>query len=388
MKNSTSEEVFYRLNDFSVKFAYVYSIEYFFCLSIWVILSIFWSVILVSKMYSESKRFKYESRNRCNMDREKWNHLEKNYKLKRTTNMLMILLCIMEIMVSLTVISISGATNKMHSISHRLHIRVITPYSNIMENSFSIQFRLLSSLAIAVMIFMLDIISMITVCFIKCYEFYPSKCKHPVWYGFIRISIKIAVILLLSSVIQLLIFQRFVAIIFLLHEYVRLVRLTQKLCRILHQKYFDARFHENQHYSIVNYYKQIHLQFKIGSIIVLLFFFFSFIVLVIVGLYPIILTLLTNTKWFNLVYRIPVPMDYLVSGYNWTLMSVEQIIIILSGTSLGLGSIIITVPYLLVTLLYIKRNIKKAIKFRNSSFHSDLIEKMINNHNSYYYMNN
>ena len=388
MTNPKSEEVFYKLNDFSVKFVYVYSIEYFLCLLIWAILSIVWCCVLFFKMYSESKRFKYESRNRRNMGREKWDHLEKNYRLKRTTNMLMVLLCIIEIIVSVIVVSTLGGltTYSIHSVSDRLNVHIITPFIDVLKDSFSIYLRLLTGFAASLAFSLFDILSMITVCFIKCYEFYPSKCKHPVRYGFIRLSIKIFVILLLSSVIQLLILKRVVVVILILYEYVKLIRLSRKLCRILYQRYFDARFHENKHQNIVIYYKQIHSQFKIGTTILLTSFFFHLFSLVIGCLYPILLTFLTDTKWFNLVYNIPVPMDYLVPWYDWTLMSVEQVVIMISSASLGLGSFIITVPYLFVTCLHIMRVIRKAIKYRNSSFRSELIKKMIEDHNCYYIM--
>ena len=384
MSKSTEEKTFYILNDISLKFVYIYGYVGFFSLSLWVILSIIWCVILVAQVYSQSKIFKYQSRSRCVMDRNKWNRLERNYKLKRSTNFLLILLCIIEISVSVTVISGWGYSISISTINTYLHMQVLQPFINNFQNLISIECRLLIGFSISALISMLDIITMITMCFIECYAFYPSKCKRPVCYGFTRLGVKILVIMLLSSVVQLLIFQRVVGVFLFIYEYIRLIRLSYKLCRLLHQRYFDARFHENHHASVVMYYKQIHFEFKIGATVVLTSLFFHLIAFIIEELYPIVLTVLTNPKWFNRVYSIPVAIDYFVTWHNWVLLSVDQIIVMISGGAMGLGFLIITAPYLCVTCFYFMKKTKKAMKNRNYSFRSDLIEKLINKHNRDY----
>ena len=386
MNNSIPEKVFYILNGISLKFFKVYSYEGFISLSLWVILSIIWSAIIISKMYYESKKFKYQSRSRCLMDRNRWNFIKKNHRLKQTTNLLMILLCVLEILVSVTVISLWGHGLAISKIDPRFHTQVLQPFINTFQSLISIENRFLSGFVISAIITMIDIISMITVCFIECYAYYPSKCRHPVRYGFIRLGAKVSVIMLLSSVVQLLILQRVVGVFLFIYEYIRLIRLSRKLSLVLHQRYFDARFHENQHASIVMYYKQIHFEYRIGTTVVLTSIFFHLIYIIIGSLYPIVLTVLTNPRWFNLVYSIPVPMEYFVPWDNWVLMSVDQIMVMILGTSMGLAFFIITIPYLFVTCLYFMKMIKKAKKNREYtkySFRSDLIEK-INKHNRDY----
>ena len=387
MNESTAEKTFYTLNDLSLKFFNVYKYEGFISLSLWLILSIIWSFILISKMYYESKRFKYQSRSRCLMDKKNWNFLKKSHNLKQTTSLLMILLCVLEILVSVSVISLWGHGLSRSKINSRFHIHILEPFNHTFQRSISVEYRLLSGMLISLLISMIDIISMITVCFIECYAFYPSKCRHPVRYGFIRLGAKVSVIMLLSSVVQLLIFQRVVGVFLYVYEYIRLIRLSRKLSLVLHQRYFDARFHENQHARIVMYYKQIHFEFRIGTTVVLTSIFFHLISLVIEGFYPIVLTVLTNPRWFNLVYSIPVPMEYFVPWDNWVLMSVDQIMVMVLGTSVGVAFFIITVPYLFVTCVHVIKLIKKVKKNRDYtrySFRSDLIEKMIYKHNTDY----
>ena len=387
MNKSNSEKAFYILNDISLKFFNVYKYEGFFSLLVWVILSVIWSTILISKVYYESKRFKYECRSRCLVDKNRWNFLEKNHRLKQTTNLLLILLCAIEILVSVTVISLWGHGLSKSKTDTHLHIHILRPFNHTFQRSISIEYRFLSGFVICALISMINIISIITACFIECYAYFPSKRKHPVRYSLFRLGVKFSVILLLSSVVQLLIFQRIGGVFMFIYEYIRLVRLSRNLSLVLHQRHFDARFHENQHVNVVAYYKQVHFEFRIGTIIVLTSLFFHIFVITIESLYPIVLTVLTNPKWFNLVYNLPVPMEYFVPWDNWVLMSIDQIMVMIIGASMGMGFFVITVPYVFVTCVHVKNVIKKAMKNRNYrqySFRSDLIDKMINNHNTAY----
>ena len=230
----------------------------------------------------------YQSRNRCTMDKDRWVVSQNSYKLKRTGIMLMILLCIIEIFTSVSSISYWGYSIAVSQINHFLHLDVLQPFINILTDSFSIKYRLLHGVFSSTIISLFDIISLITAHFIEGYTFFPSKCKHPVCYGFIRLSFEISVMMALCSVVQLFIFMLIVGVLLCVFEYIRLIKLSYKLCRLLHQRYFDARFHENQHPNVVRYYRQIHFEFKIGSIIILTSLFFLIIASIIECLYPIV----------------------------------------------------------------------------------------------------
>ena len=384
MEQPATEKVFNTLNEISLKFFYVYAYEGFICLSLWTILSIIWIAILVSRMHSESKKLKYQSRNRCTMDKDRWAFWEKNYKLKRTGNLLMILLCIMEIFASVSVISCWGHSISVSKASVSLHLRVLRPFINILNDSFSIKYRLLHGVLASAIISMLDIISLITAHFIERYTFFPSKCKHPVCYGFIRLSFKISVMMALCSVVQLFIFMLIVGVLLYVFEYIRLIKLSYKLCRLLHQRYFDARFHENQHPNVVRYYRQIHFEFKIGSIIILTSLFFELISIIIQCLYPIVLTAIIDPNWFNLVYNIHIQMEYTVPWNNWVILSVDQVMVMIMGVSMGVFLFILTVPYFLITCLFFVKKINKIRKYRYYTFRSELIQGMIERHNDNY----
>ena len=384
MNQPTDKKVFNTLNEISLKFFDVCAYEGIICLSLWAILSIIWIAILVSRMHSESKKFMYQSRNRCTMDKDRWVVSQNSYKLKRTGIMLMILLCIIEIFTSVSSISYWGYSIAVSQINHFLHLDVLQPFINILKDSFSIKYRLLHGVFSSTIISLFDIISLITAHFIERYTFFPSKCKHPVCYGFIRLSFKISVIMALCSVVQLFIFMLLVGVLLCVFEYIRLIKLSYKLCRLLHQRYFDARFHENQHPNVVRYYRQIHFEFKIGSIIILTSLFFELISIIIECLYPIVLTAIIYPNWFNLVYNIHVPMEYTVPWHNWVILSVNQVMVMISGGSISVSLFIVAVPYFLITCLFFVRKVSRIMKNRRYTFRSELIQRLIEKHNNNY----
>ena len=193
-----------------------------------------------------------------------------------------------------------------------------------------------------------------------------------------------------SSVVQLVILQRVIAVLLLVYEYIRLVRLSRRLSPLLYQRYFDARFHEYQHATIYVYYKQVYWEFRIGSGIVLTSLFFQLLAFTIMSLYPIALTILTNPKWFNKVYNIHGTVDYFVAYYNWDLLCFDQVLVMVVVVSISIGVFLPTVPYSSVTFAFFFKLARVFIKrhrgYSKYSFRPDLIEEMINGHNDAYNM--
>ena len=312
----------------------------------------------------------------------------KNYKLKRTKKMLLILLCFLEVFIALGVSTVMVNGTVGSKPSNYSHTYVLQPFIHAFESSISARYRLSSGIYISFMIAMVDIISLVTVCLIECYAYYPSKYKHPVRYGFIRLGVKLSVVMLFSCITQLVLLQRVIVAPLLVYEYIRLARLSRRLHLLLYQRYFDARFHEYQNARIYLYYKQVYVEFSIGSALVLTSLFFHIFTTIIMSLYPIVLTILTTPKWFNRVYSIPVTEEYFVAFNNWDLSSFSQVMVILVNSSVGIGTFIITFPYLLVTLVFFCKLFKRIVQsfpaYSGYSFRPDLIKEMIERNNSAY----
>ena len=180
------------------------------------------------------------------------------------------------------------------------------------------------------------------------------------------------------------ILQRIIALLLYSHEVIRNIVLMRKLSRLLYQRYFDARFHEYHHSSVVAYYKRSYFEFKIASSLYIISLLFHVISCYIESFYPIILMILTNPKWLQHVYNIPIDKDHFVSSLNWTLLSVNQIMVILLNVSLFLGLFFLIIPYFFVTLSFSYKFLKRAYTQRNYTFRSESVQKMlIRNNNAY-----
>ena len=204
------------------------------------------------------------------MSGKEWDCLEKNYTLKRNKKVLMIILCVVEAIVSLLFISGIGHGMLNSQMFHQLGVYVIQPFEY-PKMLFSLGFRLFITLVSCVVIIILSMVSLITKCLIQYYSYYSTNQKHPIRHGILRLSLKIIVISILGSVVQLMILQRIIVFLLYSHEVIRNIVLMRKLSRLLYQRYFDARFHEYHHSSVVAYYKRSYFEFKIASFFYILF---------------------------------------------------------------------------------------------------------------------
>ena len=198
MNKSTSEQTFYFLNGITYAFFNVIRYQILVCLFLWTILSIIWCAIIISKLYHDSKWFKFQSMNRFLMESRKWQQLVKNYNLKRTKKILLILLCVFEAITSLGLVSLLGHGIVTSEIDHYLDTYTIQPFIHTFEESTSTRHRFSFGFGYSMIIATIDIISLLTVCLIETYTYYPSKCKHPVRHGFIRLGVKLSVVMVLS----------------------------------------------------------------------------------------------------------------------------------------------------------------------------------------------
>ena len=128
------------------------------------------------------------------------------------------------------------------------------------------------------------------------------------------VSLKIIVISILGSVVQLIILQRIITFLLFSYEVIRNIVLMNKLSLLLYQRYFDARFHEYHPSSVVAYYKRSYFEFRIASSLYIISILFHTISLFIESFYPFILMILTNPKWLQHVYNIPIEKHHFVSS--------------------------------------------------------------------------
>ena len=317
------------------------------------------------------------------MSGKEWNLVEKNYRLKRNKKILMIFLCVVEAIASLLILTVIGDGMSSSGLFHQLGVHVLQPF-NYLEKLSSLSFRLCFTLITCVVIMMLNMVSLITTCLIQYYTYYSSNQKHTILHGIFRLSLKIIVISILSSVVQLIMIQRIIGFLLYCYEVTRNIVLMRKLVSLLYQHYFDARFHECHRSSVVAYYKQSYFEFRIASLLYITSFLFHTISCLIETFYPIILMIITNPKWIQHVYNVPINKDHFVSRFNWTLLSVNQIMVILLNTSLALGLFFLVIPYFFVTLSFFYKLLKRTYTRRNYTFRSDLVQKMLIKNNEAY----
>ena len=383
MSTLTWKETFYRIDEVSFNTFRVCILLTYICLSLLFLLSLIWALILFSRLYKDWKAFKIQTSSKDLMSGKEWNFVEKNYRLKRNKKCLMIFLCVVEAIGSLLILTVIGSGMLNSGIFHQLGVYVIQPF-NYFEKLSSLPFRLILTLIYCVNIMILNLVSLITTCLIQYYAYYSSKQKHPIFHGIFRLSLKIIVISILGSVVQLIMIRQIIGFLLCCYEVTRNIVLMRKLVLLLYQRYFDARFHEYHNSSVVAYYKQSYFEFRIASSFYITSLLFHTIYLFIQTFFPMILTILTNPKWLQHVYNIPIDNDHFVSSLNWTLLSVNQIMVILLNTSLVLGLFFLTIPYFFVTLSFFYKQLKRMYTRRNYTFRSDLVQKMlIRNNNAY-----
>ena len=312
MSTLTWKETFYKIDKVSYDTTRVCLITSYICLSLWFLLSLVWAAILSSRLHKDWKVFKNQNNNKHFMSGKEWGRLEKNYRSKRNNKLLMIFLCFVEAIASLSIIIALGYGMSNSQIFHQLGVYVIQPF-DYLEKEIWLEYRLVVTLVCCVIITMFSMVSLITTCLIQHYAYYSSNHKHPIRHGILRLFLKIIVISLLGSVVQLVILQRLVGYSLLFYEAIRNIVLMRKLVRLLYQRYFDARFHEYHHSSIVAYYKQSYFELRIASPLYFTSLFFHMISILIQNFYPIILTMLTNPKWLQHVYNIPIERDHFLS---------------------------------------------------------------------------
>ena len=386
MSREIWKATFYKINNVSYNTFRVCIVITYICLSLWFLLSLVWTIILSSRLYKDRKLF--TSQTRCDlMNGKEWDRVKKNYKLKRNKKLLMICLCVIEAIASVSIVMAIGYSMKDKQIFHQLGVYLIQPF-NSFEYEVSLEVRLYTTLIICVLIIILNIVSLITTCLIQYYAYYSSQQKHPIRHGILRLFLKIIVISILGSVEQLTILQQIIGFLMYLYEAIRNIVLMRKLVQLLYQRYFDSRFHEYHPSSVVAYYKQSYFEFRIASSLYTTSLFFHVITFFIESFYPIILMILTNPKWFQHVYNIPIDKDHFVSSLNWTLLCVSQIMTILLNISYAAGLFFLIIPYFFVTLSFCYKSLKRVYKQRNYTFRSDLVQKMLTRHNNAYMSHN
>lgn len=108
MSTLTWKETFYKIDKVSYDTTRVCLITSYICLSLWFLLSLVWAAILSSRLHKGWKVFKNQNNNKHFMSGKEWGRLEKNYRSKRNNKLLMIFLCFVEAIASLSIIIALG----------------------------------------------------------------------------------------------------------------------------------------------------------------------------------------------------------------------------------------------------------------------------------------
>ena len=385
MNISIAESAYRVINSIAIDLYKVYYYVSVVCLFVWFILSTIWLFILISEYFSERKYFKFQWKSGNSMRDEMRVSCLRNHVSKQTKNKLLILLCAIEIVAALIIIMMCYGNVSASYIDRDITVRFIQPVTY----TDSLTSRLLLSSVDSVVISLYDIVSMVNVCLIERYTYYPSECKHPVRRGFSRLASKLGIVMLLSCIVQLVPIKGVFILSTLSYEYIRLVKLTRKLISLLCKRRFDASNHEYQSAAVVAIYNKVYREYRIGSALLLTALFFQLFAMSLAWVYVTILTILCNPGWLRQVYNIPIHTEYIVAWDSWGLRSADRVVNTIIGVSIAIGFFLLAVPYLVVTCSYLYRNIVRwrgGNKGRGKhSFPSHLINKMIEEHNIAYW---
>ena len=70
--------------------------------------------------------------------------------------------------------------------------------------------------------------------------------------------------------------------------------------------------------------------------------------------------------------------------HNWVILSVDQVMVMISGGSFGVSLFIVAVPYFLITCLFFVKKVYRIMTNRRYTFRSELIQRLIEKHNNNY----
>ena len=363
----------------------------FLFLSFIVILSFAWSIYMLSRLVKERQYLKYIKGLKNSMHNHIWSTKVKNSNTKIVKNSFLLAISSLEWISILIMISTTIFDNMDHILKPRdRNIEEIRPFAldaiHALYNSAksSVQSRIFTTdFFIIFALLPLILIRILTQYLRQQYAFYSNK-SFSLKRKFRPPIAMLIFLFLLGLIRQLIIFQWITFCLFFAYEFFYFTKATKCLCNLLYKRYFDAKTHEYQAKSIVRYYRQAYLEFKICSCILVASLFFqllSLIFLIIFSLFGIFLAS-PNDEIQLLFMNVDTLAPYsFLQHYQQQLKIFESACSSIELISLSLAYGLLVLPYglmsLKVCLIAVRTRVAKSRDYPNH----ELIRQMIINNN-------
>ena len=294
ISNSTNSDVINRI--FSRIDIIPFSLLFLFwsCLFI---LSFAWSIYMLNRLVKERQYLKYIKGLKNSMHDHIWSTGVKNSNTKIVKNSFLLAISSIEWIGMLMVISATIFDNMDYVLKPSDRIRPLAmdvTHTICGAHKVSVQSRIFSTFTIIIFALLpLILIRILTQYLCQQYAFYSNtsfslkrKFKPPI--------AMLIFLFLLGLIRQLTLFQWTTFCLFFAYEFLYFTKSTKCLRNLLYKRYFEAKTHEYQAKSIVRYYRQAYLEFKICSCILVASLFFQLLSLILSIMFSLLGVLLAS----------------------------------------------------------------------------------------------
>ena len=169
------------------------------------------------------------------------------------------------------------------------------------------------------------------------------------------------------------------------YEYFLIIYETKSLLRLLKQRLKDATSHDYHGIQVIRYYKLAYTDYKQGSTVLLVAFLLQVIGLSINLIHPVFLSIIIHWDMgMKSIFAIPMSMTHqfptYALTYNLIISSFVELV-------MSVGFSLLTIPYLIVSLGYTFRLVKKIISNTRHSSHNPIVRRLLENNQNAYVLN-
>ena len=245
------------------------------------ILSICWSIYLITQMMKDRKKYKLilnTQHSRTNWCRE---NEAKNYNSNKVKNTLLIMICLSECVLIMSMCLYEFGKWNQTTRKHPHHLKISD-----LNHEFSVSRRYTESLRNPIVLISNTItaisacsiflfVNILTQYLVHTYSYYQRvfKLKHK-----IIISISFLTILFILGLIKpLILLQYTLTSLLIISQFIILCNATNTLQKLLKQRLKDSITHENQSVSVIRYYQLAYREYRLSSVILLISLFFQMV---------------------------------------------------------------------------------------------------------------
>ena len=335
------------------------------------LLSFFWGVHLIRKLWANSKAHKLEV---SMLPPEDSRSAERKYRIARNKNLLLLAICISEyiLVISVVILSLMGnSLNDYDLMRLSFHDLAFPSFNHSISDNF-ITFRIVNSFFLTSFLSLLLLIRITTQYLHSQYNYFKE---------YFRLKPKLLYFCCVSTIIfglgifrYSIIIQSILYPILLITEYIMYIRTSIKLKSCLYKRYFDSQHHDYLEKWVTQYYRRAHKSFKLTFLALTIALFCRIIGFIYISTMPqiyVLKSLIPNLP--SIAAIIPV-------------FSFEKVLYIIVFSVFLIGSVFLVIPYVLFSLGYLYLQIKRWNHFRKNTFYSNptLIRNLIKDQNSAY----